>query len=124
MSSISCRYCPFYAPSIHTPVFGDCAGVFPPERVPAINPDCPYHGDEGEIRRQELARGFSGHDLRRLSYYAVSELGHYTRSYSSLETLLKDIEPTGFEYLIYVCYVDSDNRIFSRSVFSPEGVPL
>jgi len=116
MGSITCRYCQFYAPSLDTPIFGDCAGVFPPKRVPAINPECPYHGDEGEIGKIAEARGFNGHDLRRLEYYAVSEFGIRTRTYSSLEHLLNDIEPTGLEYLVYVCYIDADRRTFYRAV--------
>ena len=113
---ISCRYCPFYAPSIQTPVWGDCAGVFPPERVKGINDNCPYHGDPSEIRKQEIARGFSGHNLKTIQYYAVSELGYRTRLYSSLDSLLRDLEAEGLEYMIYICYVDSDKRIFARAV--------
>ena len=116
MSSITCRYCPFYAPSLHTPVWGHCAGVFPPEKVGAITDNCPYHGDAEEIHKQELARGFSGHDLRRILYYGVSELGYRSRLYSSLADLLEFIEATGLEYMVYICYIDADNRTFSRAV--------
>ena len=68
MSSITCRYCQFYAPSVETPIFGDCAGMFPPKRVPALYDKCPYRGDRGEIEKVAIDRGFSGHDLRRLEY--------------------------------------------------------
>ena len=117
MSSITCRYCPFYAPSLRTPVWGYCAGSFPPEKVEGINSDCPYRGDLSEIRIQEIARGFSGHDLRRMEFYAVSELGRRTRVYSSLHDLLRDLEATGLEYRVYVAYIDTDNRVFARGEF-------
>jgi len=117
---ITCRYCPFYAPSVQTPIWGYCAGVSPPERVKALNEACPFRGDEKEIRKQEVIRGFYGHDLRRLQYYAVSEFGFRSRLYYYLDDLLDYIESSGLHYSVFVCFIDSNGHVFSRAEIVPD----
>ena len=116
MTSVSCRYCVFYAPSLHTPVWGYCAGEFPPKCIRADNKPCPFNHDKSEIEKESRARGFSGYDLRRLEYYGVSEDGFRTRFYSNLDDLRRDIKPSPLQYTLYVRFIDSDKHVFARAV--------
>lgn len=121
MPLASCRYCYLYCPSPITPIWGHCAGVFPPMKVKGITEDCPFRGDQAEIMKVARARGFSNHDLRGLSYFAVSEAGIRTRYYSDLEKLREDLKASPLHYSYYVVFLDADRSEFYRAVIPEEG---
>lgn len=115
---LTCRYCSLFCPSVKTPTWGHCAGVFPPLKVKAITDACPYHGDATEISKVATARGFSNHNLKAVQYFGVSELGLRTRLYSDLEKLREDVKASGLDHTLYVLFIDSDNSVFYRAVIS------
>ena len=123
MSALTCRYCAFYCPSFLTPIIGDCAAFSPPKRIDALYADCPFGGDSAEISKSLRARGFEGHDLRKLLYYGENSEGRRTRIFYELADLRRYISYSGVPYEIIVCYIDSDNHVFARTMISEgEGV--
>ena len=122
MSRASCRYCPLYCASSETPVWGHCAGVFPPLKVQGITDSCPFNGDAPEITNVARARGFINHDLRGLQYYAVSEEGNRTRHYHDLDKLRHDLAGSRLRHTYYVVFIDSDRVPFYQAVIPEDRI--
>lgn len=119
---ITCRYCSLYCPSITTPIYGHCAAEYPPRYIDLRNldpyRDCPYAGNEAEIRKISRARGFDGRQLSRLEYYGVSSDGLRTPYYQNVDALREYAAKRGAHYSFYVVFIDAEDKTISRALIT------
>lgn len=113
---VSCRYCPFYAPDILTPIKGYCAASLPPRLIMLPYSACPFDNDFPLIEDLAASRGFDEHILRQISFRLDSFFT--TREYRTLEALRKD-NPHALRAM--AIYRDFNGRIFYRATISLEA---
>lgn len=118
---ISCRYCPFYAPDILTPIRGYCAYIVPPRFIELPYKPCPLNNDPWAIEKAAAAKGFNDHFLKRVVFQTYYSDGLPTRYYKAVEDLIRD-NPRADKIL--ALYVDADNRVFYRAQVPRDGREL
>jgi len=110
----SCRYCPLYCPSIPSPITGYCLAPVIPEFIALPYEDCPLGMSSEKIRGLARLRLLEDHDVRRISFYALSSSGSRSPFFPSLDRLDRYLGGRREDYLRFVLFIDADNIPFYR----------